>query len=220
MALSSCPVCSHAQIDCSQCAYHHYGRLFLMRLWSLWPPPHFLYSHWINTSTDSGNKVQTTEWSWYIKFSAAQVLVTITFKVPPDRRERHTTLLFFILSCPLFNVCILSTHKLLLLNYFNNICSALMGQTTSSTSTPSREAQKQLVETRQRNRGQNRDKRQLTIRSGANPLKECSQGLVSAKFAKGVFTEQKDLKDDIRIFITTQHLLFNVRENEEVRAEH
>ena len=45
-------------------------------------------------------------------------------------------------------------------------------------------------------------------------------GLVSAKFAKGVFTEQKDLKDDIRIFITTQHLLFNVRENEEVRTEH
>ena len=95
-----------------------------------------------------------------------------------------------------------------------------MGQTTSSTSTPSREAKKQLVETGQRNRGQNRDKRQLTIRSGANPLKECSQGLVSAKFAKGVFTEQKDLKDDIRIFITTQHLLFNVRENEEVRTEH
>ena len=95
-----------------------------------------------------------------------------------------------------------------------------MGQTTSSTSTPSREAQKQLVETGQRNRGQNRDKRQLTIRTGANPLKECSQGLVSAKFAKGVFTEQKDLKDDIRIFITTQHLLFNVRENEEVRTEH
>ena len=95
-----------------------------------------------------------------------------------------------------------------------------MGQTTSSTSTPSRKAQKQLVERRQRNRGQNRDKRQLTIRSGANPLKQCSQGLVSAKFAKGVFTEQKDLKDDIRIFITTQHLLFNVRENEEVRTEH
>lgn len=45
-------------------------------------------------------------------------------------------------------------------------------------------------------------------------------GLVSTKFAKGVFTEQKDLKDDIRIFITTQHLLFNVRENEEVRTEH
>lgn len=95
-----------------------------------------------------------------------------------------------------------------------------MGRTTSSTSTPSRETQKQLVETGQRNRGQNRDKWQLTIRSGANPLQECSQGLVSAKFAKGVFTEQKDLKDDIRIFITTQHILFNVRENEEVRTEH
>lgn len=95
-----------------------------------------------------------------------------------------------------------------------------MGQTTSSTSTPSTEAQEQLVETGRRNRGQNRDKWQLTIRSGANPLKECSQGLVSAKFAKGVFKEQTDLKDDIRIFITTQHLLFNVRENEEVRTGH
>lgn len=95
-----------------------------------------------------------------------------------------------------------------------------MGQTTSSTSTPSREAHKQLVETGQRNRGQNRDKRQLTIRSGANPLQECSQGLVSAKFAKGVLKEKTDLNDDIRIFITTQHLLFNVRENEEVRTEH
>ena len=44
--------------------------------------------------------------------------------------------------------------------------------------------------------------------------------LVSAKSAMGVFKEQQDLKDDIRIFITTQYLLFNAKENEEVRAEH